>query len=99
MMLDGYVANFNGPANAFFGAIIGRYANRIAHGSFTLDGKKYSLPLNNGENSLHGGPHGFNNVVWKAKPIANGVELTLSEQGRRSRISRQLVGRGSLYAE
>ncbi len=80
--LDGYVANFNGPADAFFGALIGRYANRIAHGSFTLDGKKYSLPLNNGENSLHGGPHGFNNVVWKAKPIANGVELSyLSKDG------------------
>jgi len=80
--LDGYVANFNGPADAFFGALIGRYANRIAHGSFSLDGKKYSLPLNNGENSLHGGPHGFNNVVWKAKPIANGVELTyLSKDG------------------
>ena len=80
--LDGYVANFNGPSDAFFGAIIGRYANRIAHGTFTLDGKKYSLPLNNGENSLHGGPHGFNNVVWKAKPIANGVELTyLSKDG------------------
>jgi len=74
--VDGYVDNFNGPADAFFGAIIGRYANRIAHGSFTLDGKKYSLPLNNGENSLHGGPHGFNNVVWKAKPVADGVELT-----------------------
>ena len=80
--LDGYVANFNGPADAFFGALIGRYANRIAHGSFTLDGKKYSLPLNNGENSLHGGPHGFNNVVWKAKPITNGVELSyLSKDG------------------
>jgi aldose 1-epimerase len=80
--VDGYVANFNGSSDAFFGAIIGRYANRIAHGSFSLDGKKYSLPLNNGENSLHGGPHGFNNVVWKAKPVANGVELTyLSKDG------------------
>jgi aldose 1-epimerase len=80
--LDGYVANFNGPSNAFFGAIIGRYANRIAHGTFTLDGQKYSLPINNGENSLHGGPHGFNNVVWKAKPISSGVELTyISKDG------------------
>jgi aldose 1-epimerase len=80
--LNGYVTNFNSPSVAFFGAIIGRYANRIAHGSFTLDGKKYSLPLNNGENTLHGGPHGFNNVVWKAKPIPNGVELTyLSKDG------------------
>jgi aldose 1-epimerase len=80
--VDGYVANFNGPSDAFFGALIGRYANRIAHGSFTLDGQKYSLPLNNGENTLHGGPHGFNNQVWKAKPIADGVELTyLSKDG------------------
>jgi aldose 1-epimerase len=80
--LDGYVANFNSTSSAFFGAIIGRYANRIAHGSFTLDGQKYSLPKNNGENTLHGGPHGFNNVVWKAKPIADGVELSyLSKDG------------------
>jgi len=81
--LDGYVANNNAATGgAFFGAIIGRYANRIAHGTFTLDGKTYSLPLNNGQNSLHGGPHGFNNVVWKAKPVANGVELTyLSKDG------------------
>jgi aldose 1-epimerase len=80
--VDGYYANFNGPSDAFFGALIGRYGNRIAHGSFTLDGKKYSLPLNNGENSLHGGTHGFNNVVWKAKQIKNGVELTyLSKDG------------------
>lgn len=79
---DGYVTNFNGPSNAFFGAIIGRYANRIAQGSFTLDGNKYSLPRNNGENTLHSGPHGFNNVVWKAKPVADGVELTyLSKDG------------------
>src|SRR5271155_2371762 len=74
--LDGYVANFNGSNNAFFGAIIGRYANRIAHASFTLDGQKYSLPKNNGDNTLHSGPHGFNNLVWKAKQVSNGVELT-----------------------
>ena len=80
--VEGYVANFNGSADAFFGALIGRYANRIAHGTFSLDGKKYSLPLNDGANSLHGGPHGFNNVVWKAKPIADGVELSyLSKDG------------------
>ena len=80
--LDGFVSNFNSPSDAFFDAIIGRYANRIAHGTFILDGKKYSLPVNNGENSLHGGPHGFNNVVWDAKAIDNGVELTyLSKDG------------------
>jgi len=81
--LDGYVANSNDPkGGSFFGAIIGRYGNRIAHGSFALDGQKYSLPLNNGENSLHGGPHGFNNVVWKGKTVENGVELSyLSKDG------------------
>jgi len=80
--LDGYVANFNGPSNAFFGAIIGRYANRIANATFTLNGQKYSLPRNDGMNTLHSGPHGFNNVVWKAKEIANGVELSyLSKDG------------------
>ena len=80
--LDGYVANFNGSNNAFFGAIIGRYANRIAHASFTLDGQKYSLPKNNGDNTLHSGPHGFNNLVWKAKQVSDGVELTyLSKDG------------------
>lgn len=81
--LEGYVANNNDPkAGSFFGAIIGRYANRIAHGSFTLHGKKYSLPRNNGENTLHGGPHGFNNVVWKAKDVPDGVEFSyLSKDG------------------
>jgi aldose 1-epimerase len=80
--LDGYVANNNSQSIFFFGALIGRYANRIAHGTFTLDGKKYSVPRNNGENSLHGGPHGFYNVVWNAKQIASGVELTyLSKDG------------------
>jgi aldose 1-epimerase len=80
--LDSYIANNNGPGTAFFGALIGRYANRIAHGSFILNGKQYSVPRNNGENSLHGGPHGFFNVVWKAKSIENGVELTyLSKDG------------------
>lgn len=80
--LDGYVSNFNGPSDSYFNAIIGRYANRIAKGSFTLDGKKYSLPQNDGENTLHSGKHGFNNVVWQAKPVANGVELSyLSKDG------------------
>lgn len=80
--VDGYIANFNGSSDAFFGALIGRYANRIANGKFTLDGKTYSLPLNDGKNSLHGGPHGFNNVVWKGKAVENGVELTyMSKDG------------------
>ena len=57
--LDGYLEN-----PSYFGAIIGRYGNRIAHGRFELDGKTYTLAKNNGENSLHGGKTGFNKVVW-----------------------------------
>ena len=70
--LDSYVAN-NSP---YFGAIIGRYGNRIAHGKFTLGGKTYSLPKNNGDNTLHGGTRGFDKVIWRARPVQDGVELT-----------------------
>jgi aldose 1-epimerase len=65
--LDGYLKN-NSP---YFGGIIGRYANRIANASFTLDGKKYALAANNGPNHLHGGKTGFDKVVWKAKDFQN----------------------------
>jgi len=78
--VEGYLANFNGPSDAFFGALIGRYANRIGLGRFTLDGHQYSLPKNNGENTLHGGPRGFNSVVWQARTVENGVELTYNSK-------------------
>ena len=68
---DGYIAN-----PAYFGAIIGRYANRIAHGTFQLDGKTYHVPKNDGDNALHGGIHGFNKVVWTAREIKDGIELS-----------------------
>jgi aldose 1-epimerase len=54
---------------AYLGAIVGRYANRIAHAQFSLDGKTYTLAKNNGDNSLHGGIKGFNKKVWTAKAI------------------------------
>jgi len=61
---------------AHFGGIVGRYANRIAHGTFQLNSKTYSIPKNDGDNALHGGTRGFDKVVWQGKQITDGVELT-----------------------
>lgn len=71
--LDGYERD----NSTYFGAIVGRYGNRIAKGSFSLDGKTYHIPLNNNGNALHGGPQGFSSKVWNATEVPNGVELTL----------------------
>lgn len=64
--LEGYLEN-----KPYFGAIIGRCGNRIANGRFSLDGHEYTLAMNNGSNSLHGGLVGFNKVIWKAEPFQN----------------------------
>jgi aldose 1-epimerase len=71
--------------NPFFGAIVGRCANRIAQGEFKLDGKAYHLPINNGPNTLHGGPQGFDKRLWTGREISQNppaVEMAyLSKNG------------------
>ena len=69
--LDDYLTR-NSP---YLGALIGRYANRIAGGAFTLDGRVYRLPVNTPPNSLHGGTEGFDKRVWAATGTGDGVEL------------------------
>lgn len=71
--LEGYLQTRN-----FFGATVGRFANRIAHGRFTLDGKTYSVPTNDGPNSLHGGEQGFDKVLWKVVATTRGDSASVT---------------------
>src|SRR5438094_7765394 len=77
--LAGYLAQ-----SPYFGAIVGRYGNRIAKGRFSLDGKTYQLATNNGPNHLHGGVKGFDKALWRGAPIDRsgvvGVAYTYTSQ-------------------
>src|SRR5689334_1898244 len=68
----------------YFGALIGRYGNRIGHAQFKLDGRIYNLPKNDGENTLHGGTEGFDKRVWNAKTITTadgpGLQFTYTSK-------------------
>jgi aldose 1-epimerase len=68
--LEGYLQR-----HPYFGSTVGRYANRIAGGKFSLDGKEYKLATNNGPNHLHGGLKGFDAVVWKADPVTQSPRI------------------------
>lgn len=72
--MEGYLTK----ENPYFGCITGRYANRIAKGKFSIDGKKYQLPINNMGNTLHGGINGFNKKFWDAEVLPGDSSIKLS---------------------
>ena len=71
------VARYEKDTSTYFGSIVGRYGNRIAKGTFSIDGTTYHVPLNNNGNALHGGPVGFSSKVWTGKEIPDGVEMSV----------------------
>ncbi|MDI6102130.1 aldose epimerase family protein [Actinoplanes sp. NEAU-A12] len=83
--LDGYTDPAYLAGNPFLGSTVGRYANRIAGGAFTLDGETYKLSQNEGQTTLHGGSHGFDQRVWSAEAVDGGVRMSYTsadgEQG------------------
>jgi aldose 1-epimerase len=83
--LAGYIDPAYLAGNPFFGATVGRYANRIGGGSFTLDGETFKLSQNEGQVTLHGGSHGFDQRVWSATRVDDGVRMSYTsadgEQG------------------
>ena len=83
-VLTGYdsLSGFTQTTNPYFGALIGRYANRIAKGTYKVDGVVYHAALNNNGQSLHGGLKGFDKVVWTATPLAGDSSLQLNYESK-----------------
>ncbi|MGY4915073.1 aldose epimerase family protein [Streptomyces sp. 900116325] len=71
------LAAYEKPSGPYFGALVGRYANRIARGAFVLDGQSHRVTRNEGRNHVHGGDRGFDRRVWEARELADGLELSL----------------------
>src|SRR4051812_18350908 len=72
------LAGYTDSANPYFGSTIGRYGNRIANGTFSLDGQAHKLTRNEGETTLHGGVRGWDKRVWSAAAVDGGVRMTYS---------------------
>ena len=87
--VSGYTAKTN---TAYFGASIGRYGNRIGNARFSIDGKEYHTPANDGPNTLHGGTRGFDKYVWTAKDVSGedpAIELQIVSPDGGPGLSRQ----------
>lgn len=90
------IEGYKKASSSYYGALIGRYGNRIGNGKFTLNGKEYSIPTNDGPNSLHGGKKGFDSHVWDAKQVDDHtLELTYvskdGEEGFPGQLSTKVV--------
>ena len=92
--VDGYVKGV-----PYFGAVVGRYGNRIGKGTFQLDGKTYKLAVNNGENALHGGLKGFDKQIWTAREANGGVEFTYVSKDGEEGYPGNTDGEGALHAD
>src|SRR5689334_5788331 len=90
------LADYQSKPHPYFGALIGRVGNRIREGSFMLDGVRYTLPINNGPNSLHGGANGFDKQMWTVEGATN-TQLALTylskdgEEGYPGNLSARVV--------